>query len=316
MERSVTFLELPIWVWLVFAGTFIGLPATAIGTAILLRARATSSALRTAGAGAGPAGVHSRRVKRSGLAGLGIGILAGLILIQGEALLAVACCAGGYLAGLLIGEFAAQPPASGPLRVARLLVRRPADYVPRWAVAAALLIAVLVLAAPIVFALAPTVHYTSWHPEVGVSVTLPGGQTSWPPVFPDAIAAAMFVVAVLGAGCAGLRRVAARPIPADEATQPLDDLLRRQAGRAILGAVLGLELIVLALLLISASQALAVPVSAASPGAYLGGRVMVFAGLGCAAAGLAAWLILSGWTRRQRHAGSPPSNSVADTQAS
>jgi hypothetical protein len=253
--------------------------------------------LRSAGQAGGAAKAHITRVTWCGLAGLGVGALLGVgLIIDNRGGLAVLACAGGYLAGLLLGEFAAQPPARGAHRTARLLARRPADYVPRWAVAAAVLAAAMVLAAPIAFALAPSVAYGSWQPATGV--ILPGGRTSWPPVFPGTVAAAALALAVLGVGAAGLRRVAGRPAAADDAAHGVDETLRRQSGRAILGAVLGIEMLVLAALLIAGSAGLAVPDQAAGPGAYLGNRVMVFTGLGCAACGLAAWLVLSGWIRR------------------
>jgi hypothetical protein len=173
-------------------------------------------------------------------------------------------------------------------------------------VAAAVLTAAAVLAAPVAFAVAPTVRYARWHPFPGASFTLPGGETSWPPVFPGTVAAAALAVVVLGVGAAGLRRVAARPSPEGDATRAAGEMLRRQAARAITGAVLGLELVMLAALLLEGSRGLAVPAADLAPGAYLGSRVMVIAGLCCAVACLAAWLVLSGWTRRGRSAAPPP----------
>jgi hypothetical protein len=160
-----------------------------------------------------------------------------------------------------------------------------------------------VIGAPIAFAVAPAVGYGKWHPFLGANFTLPGGHTSWPPVFPGTAAAAALALAVLGIGAAGLRRIAARPGPADDDAVTVDEVLRRQAGRAMIGAVLGLELIILAALLIAGSSGLAVPMAAVAPGAHLGNRIMVIAGLSCAVAGLAAWLALSGWTRHLRRPG-------------
>ncbi len=298
--------QIPIWLLLTLTGIFVGVPAIVIVAAVLLRASGSRSVLRSAGLPAGPARVRASRVTRRGLAGLGLGVLVGLALVaDNRGSLAVLACAGGYFAGLLVGEYTGQPPARGPIRAARLLARRPADYAPRWAVAAAALTAAAVVAAPAIFAFAPTIRYGRWHPVAGQSLTLPAGQTSWPPVFPGTAAAAALALAVLGVGVAGLRRVAARPGPAD-AAQDVDELLRRQGGRAILGAVLGLELVTLAALLIAGSQGLAVPVADIAPGAYLGSRVMLTAGLCCAAAGMAAWLVLNGWTRQRRSAAPPP----------
>ena len=100
-----------------------------------------------------------------------------------------------------------------------------------------------------------------------------------------------------------MRWVAARPQLTDGGEPELDELLRRQAGRAVTGAVLGLELIVLAGLMIAGSEGLAVPVPAISGAAYAGSRAMVDAGLCCGIGGLASWLVLSGWTRRARRGG-------------
>jgi hypothetical protein len=324
--------QIPVWIWLTAAGVFIGIPAGVICLALLLRARASRSAYRLAGTAAGAERAHVRRVTACGLAGLGAGALLGVaMLLDNRAGLGVLTCAGGYLIGLLLGEYTGQPPVRGTLRTARLLARRPTDYVPRWAVATAVLSAVLVVAAPIAFALAPSVTYGRWHPAPGVNVTLPGGQTSWPALFPGTAAAGVLAILVLLVGAAGLRRVAFRPGLAgavaarpDQAAdvelqdgpeelagprEAVDDVLRRQAGHAMLGAVLGLELITLAAILIAGSGGLAVPVSAVAPAAYLGNRIMVIAGVGCAFAGPAAWLVLSGWTRR-RPLAMPPDGPV------
>ena len=304
--------QLPVWIWLILGGVFIGVPAAVIAVAMLLRARASRSVYRHAGTVASAARAQARRVIGCGLAGLGVGVLVGVALVlDSRANLAALTCAGGYLIGLLLGEYSGQPPAQGPLRAASLLTRRPVDYVPRWAVAGAVLAAALTLAAPIAFALAPSIRYGNWHPFAGASFNLPGGRTSWP-VWPGTVATAVLALVVLLVGAAGLRRVAARPRLAGDGEQAastehaasgshaVDEVMRRQAGRAILGAVLGLELIVLAAILIAGSEGLAVPVPAVAPGAYLGSRVMVFAGLSCALAGAAAWLVLSGWTRNRR----------------
>lgn len=297
----------PIWFWLILAGVVIGVPAVVIVCALLLRARASRSALRVTGHRPGPARAQVSRVTRCGLAGLGAGVLIGVALIvTGYGSLAVLSCAGGYLGGVLVGEYTGEPPARAPVREAPLLARRPADYLPRWAAVTALLATALAVAAPVVFAVAPTVRYGRWEPFADAGFTMPGGQTAWPQAFPGAVGAAVLALAVLATGAAGLRRVAARPGPAEGDAVSLDDLLRRQAGRAMTGAVLGLELIILAALLIAGSNGLAVPVADVAPGAYLGNRIMVYAGLACAVAGLAAWVVLSGWTRHRRQPGPRP----------
>ncbi len=301
----------PIWIWIFLVAILVGLPVLVIGIAVLLRGRAARSAAGRAGGTGRAARTHARRITRCGLAGLGVGALLGVALIlDAHADLAPLSCAGGYLTGLLMGEYAAQPPAAGHLRVATLRARRPADYVPRWAAVTAVLAAGLSIAAVIAFAAAPRISYGAWQPVPGAGFTLPGGRTNWPG-WPTTAVAAAVACAILLLGFAGLRRVAARPRLTEGDEPELDELLRRQAGRAIAGAVLGLELIVLAALLIAGSEGLAVPVPAISGAAYAGSRAMIDAGLGCGIAGLASWLLLSGWTRRARRGGSEPRNPAA-----
>ena len=296
---------LPVWALIVLAAIFVGTPALVIGSAVALRALTSRSALREPSAR--PARTHATKVARSGLAGLGVGLLLGLVLVVNErGTLAPLACAGGYLLGLLAGEYSAQPSAWGTRRAAALLARRATDYVPRVAAAAVALTTTLTLAAPVAFALAPSISYGRWHPFQGASFSLPGGRTSWPGLTLTVGGAALSVVALL-LGTAGLRWIAARPQPAEGAERDIDELQRRQAGRAIAGAVLGLQLVVLAALMIAGSNGLAVPVPDLAPSAYLGSRVMIWAGLGCAAAAVVSWLVLSGWTGRARRAsgGSP-----------
>jgi len=303
-----------MWLWLIVAGIAIGVPVIVITAALLLRARAARATLRESGHLTGPARGHVTRVTRCGLVGLGVGALTALALVadyRRPGVLAVLACACGYLGGVLLGEYTGQPPARGPVRAARLQARRPTDYVPRWAAAAAALSAVLVLAAPIAFAVAPVIHYPGcppgWH-----CVSSPGwvqrDQTAWP-AWPGTVTAAAVVAAALVLGAAGLRRIAARPGPAGGSEQ-VDDVLRHQAGRAILGAVLGLEMLVLGYLLLTGSAGLAVPNAATAPGPYLGEQVMSYAGGGCAVVGLAAWLVLSG---RIRRSAAPPPDQAAVT---
>lgn len=303
MGYAVPGVPLQMWFWLILAGVGLGVPAIVIATAVLLRARAARSALREFGHQPGPAQAHISRVTRCGLAGLGVGALSGVAMLAdhrpGD--VAILACACGYLGGVLIGEYTGQPPARGPLRVARPLARRPASYVPRWAAAAAALSGVLVLGAPLAFAVAPTVHYPGcppgWQCVTSGGGPVPGGHTSLP-AWPGPVAAAALVAVAAAVAIAGLRRIAARPGPADGSEQAIDEMLRRQAGRAILGAVLGMEMFALATVLALGSNGLAVPNPAAAPAAHLGSQIMEYASLGCAGAGLAAWLALGGWTRR------------------
>jgi len=299
---------IPIWIWLIIAGVFVGVPVVIIGIAVLLRGRASRSAFRQADRPPTAARAQARQARWHGLAGLGAGLLLGVALVLDQrGGLAPVACAGGYLIGLLIGEYAAQPPAGGQVRAATLRPRRPSDYSPHWAATAVLLAALLTVAAPVAFATAPTISYGRWQPFPGAGFSLPGARTAWPG-WPVTTVAAGFAVVVVVLGVAGLRRVAARPrltsTEQDAAGQSLDELLRRQSGRAITGAVLGFELLVLAGILVYGSSGLAVPGPAISAAAYLGNRLMIYGGLGCAAAAAASWLVLSGWIRR-RHQSRP-----------
>jgi hypothetical protein len=305
MAHSQGIPAIPIWIWLLLAGVFVGVPVVIIGIAVLLRARASRSAFRQADGPPTAARTQARRAGWFGLTGLGTGLLLGVALVldqRGD--LAPLACAAGYLIGLLIGEYAAQPAAGGQVRAATLRPRRPSDYSPHWAATAVVLAALLTIAAPVVFATAPTLSYGRWQPFPGASFSLPGARTAWPG-WPITTVAAGFAVVVLVLGIAGLRRVAARPrltsTEQDAAGEGFDELLRRQSGRAITGAVLGLELLVLAAILLYGSSGLAVPIPAVSAAAYLGNRLMIYAGLGCAAGAAASWLVLSGWIRRTHH---------------
>ncbi len=299
----------PVWVWLILAATFAGIPALVIGCALALRTLGSRSAFREPGDSASAARTHAAKVTRSGFEGLGFGLLIGLILVLDQrGWLAPLACAGGYLLGLLAGEYSAQPPAWGVRRAATLQARRARDYAPRWAAVAVVVTTVLTLAVPVVFAAAPTIHYGRWQPFQGAGSFFSGGQTAWPGLTVTLGAAALSVAALL-LGTAGLRRIAARPQPGEAADRDIDELQRRQAGRAITGAVLALQLIALAALLIAGSNGLAVPVPSVSPTAYLGSRIMIWTGLGCAAAAALSWLVLSGWIRRTRRAAGGPASS-------
>ena len=254
----------------------------------------------------GAAREHARRTARWGMAGLAAGIVAGIVLVfSNDAGLAALACGGGYLCGLLIGEYVTQPRARGEQRAAVLRARRPGDYVPRWAAVMIAAAGTLMVCALIAFAVAPPIRYGAWHPFAGQSFTLPRGSTSWPGL-PAMLAGVGFAAVVLFVGAAGLRRVAGRPQLTDAAGQITDEWLRRQSGSAITGAVLSLLLLVLAAFLIGGSQGLAVPVPVISPAAYLGNRIMVIAGLCSACGSIVSWLLLSGWIRRPRPATGPP----------
>lgn len=351
---------LPLWIWLLVGGIFVGVPSVVIGTALLLRvlrsravfradslrARvaddraepgrdAGSAAGERAGSGraspGGPAAPdstvglaasavkaaseHARRAARWGLVGLVTGVVLGIaVVFSGRAGFAVLTCGGGYLCGLLVGEYTAQPRARSEQRAAVLRARRPGDYVPRWAAVMIVVVGALMAGALIAFTVAPPIHYGAWHPFAGQSFTLPGGSTSWPGL-PAMLAGVGFSAVVVFVGAAGLRRVAGRPQLTDGAGHAVDEWLRRQSGRAITGAVLSLLLLVLAAFLIGGSQGLSVPVPAISPTAYLGNRIMVTVALCSALGSIASWLVLSGWIRRPRPTAGPAASAALGPQA-
>jgi hypothetical protein len=285
-----------IWLQLVIVGVVIGVPVLAAGGAMMFRLRSARMAARSPAPGAGQRERYFSQVRRCSRAGLLVGALAGLACVAaGRPVLAVFCCALGYLLGLLTGEVAAAAPDRDAVRTASLTVRRPAGYAPRWARYAALFSGVVMIAAPVVFSVTPGIRYRSSQPVPGVM--LPGGTTSWPSLVTSAGGAAL-AATVLVLGGLTLRRVATRAVAAELEDPGADELLRRQAGRAVAGAVLATELLLLGAMLIAGSEGLAVPATASA--AYLASRALIWAGLACIAGGIGSWLALSGRVRKSR----------------
>jgi hypothetical protein len=282
------------WIQLVIIGAVVGVPLLAGGGALLLRARSAGRAARAPEPGAGLRGRYAGQVRRCGLAGLVAGGLAGVWCVAaGRPVLAVLCCAIGYLLGLLFAEATAAVPDRDALRTAGLGVRRAADYAPRWVRYAVLACVVVLVAAPVIFSLAPGIHSYRWHPAPGVALP---AVTSWPSMVTSVGSAALAVIVMVAGGLA-LRRVAARPRAAELQDLDVDDLVRRQAGRAAAGAVLAIELLLLGMMLIAGSDGLAVPADA---GAYLASRALICVGLACIASGFTSWVALSGRAGRFR----------------
>lgn len=85
-------------------------------------------------------------------------------------------------------------------------------------------------------------------------------------------------------------------VPVARPTRGPQERARRNAGRAIAGAVLGIEFLAVGSLAILAGDGLDVP-PGSDADAYLGSRILDWAGLGTALAGLLVWCLL-GWWRR------------------
>ncbi len=280
----------PVGLWVAFwprvglVGVWVGIPVLLVGLTLWwgTRRRRGGDAL------AGPA--------RAGrLAGLALGALVGTAAVwSAQAWCAPAAVADGYLLGTATGELRDAPAPTEPVRVASLDVRDAARYVPRWAAATALAAAAVTILSPVVFAAAPRVRYGPWRPDPGDPLTLPGGTLAWPSAALS-VPFAVIAAATLVVGGLLVRRVTG--LPARAADRPgLHEPARHNAARAVAGAVLGVELMVLGALAVAASSGLAVP-GARGGAAYTGSRVLVRAGLGLAAAGVLAWCVL-GWWRR------------------
>jgi hypothetical protein len=234
---------------------------------------------------------YRRRARAARLTGAGIGAITGLELVLTLRVdLAPVACVAGYLLGVLVGELWGWAPSRGAIREASLRERRSLDFAPAWAVLLAGGAALPVLAAPLALALAPRLSYRSWQPAPGI--TLPGGRLSWPGLGTTVPLAVVAAAALVLAGLS-LRRLAQAPPLADAGDPAADAWWRRSAGRAALGAVVGIEALCLGATLILASAGLAIP---GTPGSalYAASRWMIWAGLAVAAGGLLVWLRLDG----------------------
>jgi hypothetical protein len=193
----------------------------------------------------------------------------------------------------VVGELWGWAPPRGSVREASLQERRARDFAPAWAALLAVGAAVPVLIAPAILALVPRISYGPWHPDpYERSLVLSGGQLSWPGA---ATTVPLAVVAIMALALAvlSLRRVAAAPPLAGAGNPDRDRWWRRSAGRALLGAVVGIEALCLAAVLIEAGDGMAVP-SAQASGLHLGARVLDWSGLAIAVGGLLVWLVLDG----------------------
>ncbi len=265
------------WALAAYALVIVGLPLVIVGTVVALSTR--RRALRV---GAGRIG------------GLLIGTLAGVLAAwTGHALLSPPLVGIGYLGGVLLVELGSGPRPSGPLRTASLQARSARQYLPGWVVPAALAAGLLVLLAPVAFAVLPQPPGAFPWPSPAVSVPL-----------------ALIAAFALIAGGLLLARVAALPRRAGSAGSGSDDQARANSARAVAGAVLGIQLLCLGAVSIAASAGLGIP-DASSGVAYLASRILVWLGLGLVAGGLATWAALSWWRRDSAASGPQPTSAAA-----
>jgi hypothetical protein len=242
-----------------------------------------------------PAGLV-RRARLARLAGLAAGLILGVLAVRlGQELLAPASVAVGYLFGLLTAELLWVPAPAGPLRVAAIATRHVRGYLPRWSVPAVLSAGVLALAAPIVLAVLPAVRYGPWHPDVldAPQIVLPGAVLQWPAA--ACVPPAALAVLALVVGGIALRRVVLLPPVAAE-RPGLDEGARRNSARAVLAAVLAVELFALAAQATLVSWGVQVPGPVGGP-AYLISRILFWCGIDLAVAAVLVWCVLGWWKR-------------------
>ena len=275
------------WVRATLVLLYVGVPVLIVGTTVWWAARRARLDV--------PAGLV-RRARAARLAGLAAGLLLGVLATRlGQLQLAPATVAVGYLFGLLAAELLVVPQPAGPLRVAALETRYVRRYIPRWSVPVLLSAGGLAVAVPVVLAVLPAVRYGPWHPDVldAPQITLPGGAQQWPAV--ACVPAAALAVLALAVGGIALRRVVLLPPVAAE--QPgMDDRARRNSARAVIAAVLAIELFVLAAQATLASNGVAVP-GPVGGRPYLISRILVWCGFGLPIAGVMVWCVLGWWKR-------------------
>ena len=276
-----------LWVQALLVLLYIGVPVLLIGATVWWATRRARLDM--------PAGLV-RRARSARLAGLAAGLILGVLAIQlGQVLLAPASVAIGYLLGVLTAELLWVPAPTGPLRVAAIQTRHVRGYLPRWSVPVVLSAGVLALAAPIVFAVLPTLRYGPWHPDVrdAPQIILPGAVLQWPAA--ACVPPAALTVLALVVGGIALRRVVLLP-PVAVGQPGLDEGARRNSARAVLAAVLAIELFALAAQAILASWGVEVPGPVGGP-AYLVSRILFWCGIGLAVAAVLVWCVLGWWKR-------------------
>ena len=275
------------WVRAMLVLLYVGVPVLLVGTTVWWSARRARLDV--------PAGLV-RRVRSARLAGLAAGLLLGVLAIRlGQGQLAPATVAVGYLFGLLAAELLWVPAPTGPLRVAALQTRYVRPYIPRWSVPVLLSAGLLAIAVPIMLAALPTVHYGPWHPDAldAPQIILPGGALQWPAV--ACVPPAALAVLALVAGGIALRRVVLLP-PVSVEQPGVDEHARRNSARAVIAAVLAIELFALAAQATLASNGVAVPEPAGGR-LYLISRILVWCGISLAITAVLVWCVMGWWKR-------------------
>src|SRR3984885_11339515 len=283
--------SLPFWIQALLVLFEVGIPAVRP----VLRVGATVCRGTRRGRLDMPAGL-ARRARLARLAGLAAGLILGVVAIHlGQGLLAPASVAVGYLFGLLTAELLWVPAPTGPVRVAAIQTRHVRGYIPRWSVPVVLSAGVLALAAPVVLAVLPAVRYGPWRPDAQYApqIILPGGVLQWPAA--ACVPPAALTVLALVVGGIALRRVVLLPPVAAE-RPGLHERARRNSARAVIGAVLAIELFALAAQAILASWGVQVPGPVGGPAALIS-RILYWCGIGLAVAAVLVWCVLGWWKR-------------------
>jgi hypothetical protein len=141
----------------------------------------------------------------------------------------------------------------------------------------------------------PTVRYGPYHPDAldAPQIILRGGVLQWPAA--ACVPPAVLAVLALVVGGIALRRVVLLPPVAVE--QPgVDERARRNSARAVVAAVLAIELFALAAQATLASNGVAVP-GPAGGRLYLISRILVWCGICLPIAGVLVWCVLGWWKR-------------------
>jgi len=275
------------WVQALLVLLSIGVPVLLVGATVWWSMRRARRDM--------PAGLV-RRARSARLAGLAAGLILGVVAIRlGQELLAPASVATGYLFGLLTAELLWVPAPTGPLRVAAIQTRHVRGYIPRWSVPVVLSAGVIAIAAPIVLAVLPAVRYGPWRPDAldAPQIILRGGVLQWPAA--ACVPPAALAVIALVVGGIALRRVVLLPPVAVE-RPGVDERARRNSARAVLAAVLAIELFALAAQATLASNGVAVPGSAGGL-LYLTSRILVWCGISLAIAAVLVWCVMGWWKR-------------------